>query len=120
MGYPGVSLVQKSVRARRVAIVLIIVMVIVVATPLGVTSAQVSRDNTAESRAAQATNLDRRYRVSFRLRPGEGWNGERSWSWAREALPPEESLTQSLAGRLYGMEVEMEILPSETLEFDTD
>ena len=120
MGYPGVSLVQKSVRARRVAIVLIIVMVIVVATPLGITSAQVSRDNAAESRAAQATRAwieGTEYRfVSAQAR--DGIVG--IVVVGKGSLPPEESLRQSLAGQLYGKEVEMEILPSESLKFDTD
>ena len=120
MGYPGVSLVQKSARARRAAIVLIIVMVIVVATPLGITSAQISRDNAAESRAAQATRAwieDTEYRfVSAQAK--DGIVG--IVVVGRGTLPPEESLRQSLAGQLYGMEVEMEILPSESLEFDTD
>ena len=120
MGYPGASLVQKSVRARRVAIVLIIVMVIVVATPLGITSAQISRDNAAESRAAQATRAwieGTEYRfVSAQAKDGVVG----IVVVGKGSLPPEESLRQSLAGQLYGKEVEMEILPSESLEFDTD
>ncbi len=120
MGYPGASLVQKSLRARRVAVVLIAVMVIIIATPLGLTSVQIAHDNLAESRAAQATKVwidgtDYRY-VSAEAKEGT----MRIVVVGSGALPAEEALRDSLAGRLYGMDVQMEILPSESLEFDTD
>ena len=119
LGYPGAALITKSLRARRIAIALVIIMVLVIATPLAITSNQIYRDNAAESRAADATKAwieDSEYRyVSVTAKDevvtvvvvGEG------------ALPPEEELRGELRGRLYDMKVRVEALPSQSFEFET-
>lgn len=119
MGYPGVSLAPKSPRGRRVAIALILVMVILIAVPLALTSRGVARDTTAENRASVATKAwlegtDYRYvsatandRVVTIIITGQG------------DLPPQQELKDSLAGRLYGMTVKLNAVPSERLEFET-
>jgi uncharacterized hydrophobic protein (TIGR00271 family) len=119
LGYPGAALITKSLRARRIAIALVIIMVLVIATPLAITSNQIYRDNAAESRAADATKAwieDSEYRyVSVTAKDevvtvvvvGEG------------ALPPEEELRGQLMGRLYDMKVRVEALPSQSFEFET-
>jgi uncharacterized hydrophobic protein (TIGR00271 family) len=119
MKYPYASLAPKSVRGRRVAIVLVVVMVILIAIPLGLTTRQVAQTNLAESRAATATKAWL-----------EGSNYEYvSAQVARQALeivvtgtgdlPPEQELENSLAGRLYGLKVQVRAVPSERLEFDS-
>ena len=119
MGYPGAALITKSLRARRIAIALVIIMVLVVATPLAITSNQIFRDNVAESRTSEATRSwieDSGYRYVSTVAKegvvtvvviGEG------------ALPPEEDLREELRGRLYGMKVRVEALPSQSFEFQT-
>ncbi len=120
MGYPGASFIQKSLRSRRLAVALIIVMVLLIAAPLTVTSVQIARENLAESRAAQATRAwvegtEYSY-VSVQAKDGT----VRIVIVGQGELPSQESLQDSLTGRLYGMEVKMQILPSNNLDFDTD
>jgi uncharacterized hydrophobic protein (TIGR00271 family) len=119
MGYPGASLVPKSLRGRRVGVAVIVVMVIIIALPLGLTSRGVARDTTAENRVAEATKTwlegsDYRY-VSATARDqvvsvvitGQG------------QMPPQQELEDSLNGRIYGMTVKLDTVPSERVEFDT-
>jgi len=119
MGYPGASMVPKSVRGRRVAVALIVVMVILIAIPLGLTGRQVGQANLAESRAAQATKAwvegtGYKY-VSADVR-GQTVNVVITGTGD---LPPEQSLEESLVGQLYGMDVQVHAVPSQTLEFQT-
>jgi uncharacterized hydrophobic protein (TIGR00271 family) len=119
LGYPRASLVAKSMRSRRVAIALIVIMVVLIAIPLTITSRQVTQDNLAASRAAEATKTwvegtDYRY-VSVDVRESTvniviTGNG---------SLPPQQVLEDSLAGQLYGMDVQVHAVPSQTLDFAT-
>jgi uncharacterized hydrophobic protein (TIGR00271 family) len=119
LGFPRASLISAPLRSRRTAIVIVVVMIIVIAVPLGINSAQIYQDNVAEGRASQATkawieNSDYDY-VSVTAKDelvtivvvGQG------------ALPPEEQLRSDLAGRLYGMEVRVEALPSQSFQFES-
>lgn len=119
MGYPGASLVPKSSRARRTAVALVVVMVMVIAVPLSYTSLSIFRDNSAEARAADATRT---------WIQGTGYeyvstavqNGLVNIVVAgKGAVPPEDQLKALLDGRLYGMKVHVEALPSQSFEFDT-
>ena len=119
MGYPGASLVPKSLRGRRVGVAVIVVMVIIIAVPLGISSRSLARDVTAENRVAEATKTwlegsDYRYvsattrdRVVSVVITGQG------------ELPPQQDLEDSLNGQIYGMTVKLDTVPSEHLEFDT-
>jgi uncharacterized hydrophobic protein (TIGR00271 family) len=119
MGYPGASLVPKSLRGRRVGVAVIVAMVIIIAVPLGISSRSLARDVTAENRVAEATKTwlegsDYRY-VSATTRDGVvsvviTGQGE---------LPPQQDLEDSLNGQIYGMTVKLNTVPSEHLEFDT-
>jgi uncharacterized hydrophobic protein (TIGR00271 family) len=119
MGYPGASLVPKSLRGRRVGVAVIVAMVIIIAVPLGISSRSLARDVTAENRVAEATKTwlegsDYRY-VSATTRDGVvsvviTGQGE---------LPPRQDLEESLNGQIYGMTVKLDTVPSEHLEFDT-
>ncbi len=119
MGYPGASMVQKSPRGRRLAVAIIVVMVVLVAVPLGLTSREVAQNNTAESRAAEATeawvagteyqyvSAQVREQVVYIVVTGKG------------VLPPEQTLQDDLAGQLYGMPVQVHAIPSDNFEFQT-
>jgi uncharacterized hydrophobic protein (TIGR00271 family) len=119
MGYPGASLVPKSVRGRRVAVALIVVMVILVAIPLGLTGKQVAESNLAESRAAQATKA---WVAGSGYRYVSAQVGEQAVNiviTGSGTLPSQQALEQSLAGQLYGMTVEVHAVPSQSLEFQS-
>jgi uncharacterized hydrophobic protein (TIGR00271 family) len=119
MGYPGASLVPKSVRGRRVGVALIVIMIILIAVPLGLTTRGLAQDSIAENTAADATKAwlegtDYRYvsatakdNVLNILVTGQG------------QLPPLEELQTTLDGRLYGMAVRLNTVPSEQTEFKT-
>jgi uncharacterized hydrophobic protein (TIGR00271 family) len=119
MGYPGVSMVPKSMRSRRVAIALIAVMIILIAIPLGLTGRGVAEATIAENRAAQATKAwiagtGYKY-VSTQV----GNQTVNILITGSGDLPPQQSLEQSLAGQLFGKKVQVNALPSQSLEFET-
>lgn len=119
MGYSRTSLAPQSSAGRRFAIALILGMVILVAIPLGFQSRAVARSMSAESRAADATRAwvagtqyeYRSARASQDMMTitvvGTG------------ALPPQQTLRDSLAGRLDGMTVHVDAVPAQTMEFET-
>jgi uncharacterized membrane protein len=119
MGYPGASLVPKSLRGRRVGVAVIVAMVIIIAIPLGISSRGVARDTAAENHVAEATktwlegsgyryvSATARDRVVSVVITGQG------------ELPPMQQLESSLDGQIYGMAVRLDTVPSERVEFDT-
>ncbi len=119
MGYPGVSLVPKSIRGRRVAVALIVVMVILIAIPLGLTGRGVAEASLAENRAAQAT---RAWIAGTNYKYVSTQVGDKTVNIVITGsgdLPSQQSLEQSLAGQLYGMKVQVHAVPSQNLEFET-
>jgi uncharacterized hydrophobic protein (TIGR00271 family) len=119
MGYPRVSLVPKSIRSRRVAVVLIVVMVILIAIPLGLTGRGVAEASLAENRAAQATKA---WVAGTGYKYVSAQTGDQTVNIVITGtgdLPPEQSLQESLAGQVYGMKVQVHAVPSQSLEFET-
>ena len=119
MGYPGVSLVPKSIRGRRVAVALIVVMVILIAIPLGLTGRGVAEASLAENRAAQATKA---WIAGTGYKYVSAQVGDQTVNIVITGsgdLPSQQSLEQSLAGQLYGMKVQVHAVPSQNLEFET-
>jgi uncharacterized membrane protein len=119
LGFPKASLITRPIRSRRIAIAIVVIMILVIATPLGINTSRIYQDSVAESRAAEATkawieNSEYTY-VSVAAKDevvtivvvGEG------------ALPPEEQLRADLTGQLYGKRVRVEALPSQSFEFET-
>jgi uncharacterized membrane protein len=119
LGYPKASLVEKPVRSRRMAITVVTVMVLVIATPLAFNSFRIYEDSVAENRASAAAKswiADSGYEyVSTTAKDevvrivivGEG------------TLPPEAQLQADLTDRLFGKKVQVEALPSQSFEFET-
>lgn len=119
LGFPRASLISAPLRSRRTAIVIVVVMIILIAVPLGINSAQIYRDNVAESRASQATkawietsdydyvSVTAKDQIVTIVIVGQG------------ALPPEDQLRSDLAGQLYDMQVRVEALPSQSFEFES-
>jgi uncharacterized hydrophobic protein (TIGR00271 family) len=119
MGYPRISLVPKSVGSRRIAIAVVIVMIVLIAVPLYFTGQGVFRSSLAESRSATAVkawldgtgykyvSADTRENTVYVIITGKG------------ALPPQQTLQDSLQGQLYGKTVQVNAVPSDSLEFET-
>lgn len=120
MGYPRATMSVVSSGARRTSIALVVAMLAVVAVPLGYTSYRVATQSLAEGRVAEALTdwaEGAGYRFVSSSADGDVVNavlvGEGD-------LPPEDDLRAALAGRLFGMRVHVEALPSRTVVFDTD
>jgi uncharacterized hydrophobic protein (TIGR00271 family) len=119
MGFPGASLVQKSMRGKRAAVLLIVIMVVIIAVPLGLTTRQVAQATTAESRAAAATET---WLQGSGYRYVSAQVNEQTVNivvTGNGPLPAEQELQNSLQGQLYGMSVQVHAVPSETLDFQT-
>ena len=120
MGYPWASIAGKTLRGRRKAIAIVLVMMVVVAVPLSLQSVQISREHASEGRAAEAVKAwlagtDYKY-VSATVEEG----AVSIVVVGRGDLPDSEDLRAELTGRLHGLEVRLEALPSQSLGFDTD
>jgi uncharacterized hydrophobic protein (TIGR00271 family) len=120
MGYPRAVLASSTPRIRRAAVVVVVVMVILIMVPLGLSSLKVITSNNAEERAAEATKTwlqDSDFRfisataAEQRVDVVVAGSGE---------LPPEENLVSSLKGKLYGLAVHVEAIPSTSIEFATN
>jgi hypothetical protein len=119
MGYPGASLAPKSPRAKRTAIALIVVMVILIAMPLGVNGREVAIDTTAESRAAEATR-DWLEGTGYQYVSAQARDGIVTIIVKGQGdLPLQQRLEDSLVGRLYDMKVRVSVVPTQDLEFHT-
>jgi uncharacterized hydrophobic protein (TIGR00271 family) len=119
LGYPRASLIEKPVRSRRVAVTIVTVMILVIATPLAFNSFRIYQDSVAESRASAATKswiADSGYEYVSTTAKDEA---VRIVIVGEGTLPPEAELQADLTGRLFGMKVQVEALPSQTFEFDT-
>jgi len=120
MGYPQASMVDRTSRARRIAIYVVVAMVLLIAAPLGLQTARIVRDHVSETRTATAVKTwlegsEYKYvssnaedKVVSVVILGQG------------DLPPESQLYEELAGKIYGKQVQLEVLPSQSLGFDTN
>ena len=119
MGYPSATLKTSSKRAKRTALAIVIAMILVVAVPLGVTSATVLVGNMAQTRAADAAKAwlkgsDYRY-VSATAAD----NGVNVVVAGSGTLPPSDRLAAKVKGRLFGKELHVEAVPSTSINIAT-
>ena len=118
MHYPQIALAGQSVRARRTAVALVVVLICAIAVPLALTSYEVAITNIAEQRANAAT---------------EAWlagSGYRVVSVTSEEqvqiavtgsgkLPSADALKASLQGKLFGKTVALDVIPEQRQLFPT-
>ncbi len=119
MGYPAAYHAEKSRRAKVTAIAIAVVLVLLIALPLGYTSALSIATNFAQSRSTDAVTqwLDG---SDYRLSSVEVQNGEVNIVVAGQGqLPPPGQLQDALRGRLFGMPVTLEVVPTTTSVFET-
>jgi hypothetical protein len=119
MGYSAAALQGSSSRVKRLAVAIVVVMILLIALPLGYTSFTTIRGSLAETRVASAT---------------EGWLEGSEYRFVSATaddqqvevviigsgeLPPQRALVESLQGQILGLAVQVEVLPSTTIEFET-
>ena len=119
MGYPTASLEGSSRRVRGTAVAIVLVMVVAVVAPLGLTSLEIFRDNAAEANVADETKAwltgtDYRFvsasATNVRVNVVVAGSGR---------LPGESSLVSSLQGKTFGLPVHVEAIPSTAIDFQT-
>jgi uncharacterized membrane protein len=119
MGYPQASLAMKSLRARRFAIVMVITMIILISLPLAATSYQVYKTASAEGAVAEAVNTwieGSGYRYVSTSADGQTVDAV---IVGEGPLPPDQKLQDLVGDRVFGMDVHLEALPSQTVDFAT-
>ncbi len=118
MGYPRVALVRAPIKRKRIAVVVAVAMLLVIAVPLGFQSFKVWLYSSSEAAAADATK---------QWVKGSGY--EFVSAKAGESLdivivgsgrlPAQDDLKAALDGKVYGLQVRVEVLGSQRLEFGT-
>jgi uncharacterized hydrophobic protein (TIGR00271 family) len=119
MGYPQASLAAKSLRARRVAIVIVVTMIVLISLPLAATTYQVYQSASAEGAVAGAVNTwieGSGYRYVSTSADGQTVDAV---IVGEGPLPPEQDLKDLVGDRVFGMGVHVEALPSQTVDFST-
>ena len=119
MGFPQAALAGRTPRVKGLAIALVTTMIVLIVLPLAYSSIAVFRTNGAESRAANATKewlAGSRYRLASATVADD-----RVVIVVRgSGTPPsEQALADRLRGQLFGMPVELEIVPGQIAEFET-
>ena len=119
MGYPAAALSGATPRARQVAIVTVVLMIGLVAVPLGLASRGVIRDNLVESRvteAAKSWTAGTGYRVMSVTTSDEKVSVVVTGTGA---IPAPEEIESHLNGQIYGMRVRVTAIPAQIIEFGT-
>ena len=118
MGFPRAALTGRSPRSRRVAVFVVVVLVLLIAVPLGAESYSVTVDSLAESRAAAATTawLDG---SGYRLVSSVADKDVQLVVTGEGALPNVGALEQALKGRLFGMRVTLQVVKQQRASFET-
>ncbi len=119
MGYPAAALKGAAPRIKHVAIAVVVVMIVVIAAPLGYTSFQVLSSHAAEQRVADATTAwleGSDYRLVSATTDDEQVDVVVAGSGD---LPSEATLASALKGEVFGLAVRVEAIPSTSIEFTT-
>jgi uncharacterized hydrophobic protein (TIGR00271 family) len=118
MGFPGAVLADRSPRARKAAILIVIVLALVVAVPLSAQSFKAWLVNEVENRASAATTAwlaGSDYRLVSAKTDGE----MKIVIAGQGSLPDTAKLQQSLRGQLFEQPVTLEVLPEQQTRFST-
>jgi uncharacterized hydrophobic protein (TIGR00271 family) len=120
MGYPAAALEGSSPRFKHAAIAIVVLMIALIATPLGYTSYGVLSRSFAETTVANATKSwleGSDYRFVSATADDEHVGVVIVGSGA---LPAQDALTSALKGELRGLAVKIEVVPSMLIEFETE
>jgi len=117
MGYPRTAFVGRSRRSKRVAVALVVVMFVVILVPLGVQSYTVWVERTATAAteawlegsgyALVSVEVDSANSALDIVISGSG------------TIPPTAELEKALSGKVFGLDVLLQAVPSERFELTT-
>jgi len=119
MGFPAAALSGATPRARQVAISTVLLMIALIAVPLGLASRGVIRDNLIESRvtdAAKSWTAGTGYRL---MSVTAGDDKVSVVITGTGAIPAAEAIESHLNGQIYGMRVRVTAIPAQIIEFGT-
>lgn len=119
MGYPAAALSGATPRARQVAITTVLLMIALIAVPLGLASRGVIRDNLVESRVTEAA---RTWTAGTGYRLMSVTTSDEKVSvvvTGTGAIPDPEEIESHLNGQIYGMRVRVTAVPAQVYEFAT-
>lgn len=120
MGYPRAALEGQTPRIKRTALAVVVVMIVVIMVPLGISSLKVYASHAVERVAAQQATTWLRgtgYRlVSVKLEDKRiaiviSGSGD---------VPPEQTLNSGLSKDLSGVPVHVEVVPANSIDFTTE
>jgi len=119
MGYPAAALSGATPRTRQFAITTVILMIAIIAVPLGLASRAVIRDSLVESRVTDAAKS---------WTAGTGYHLKSVTASDKMisvvvtgtgAIPAPEEIESHLKGQIYGMHVRVTAIPAQVFEFAT-
>ncbi|NTU71255.1 MAG: DUF389 domain-containing protein [Coriobacteriia bacterium] len=118
LGFPRVAMAERSPAARRVAVIVVIVLAVVISVPLGYQTYQVARTNISESRVHDAADAWLAG-TDFRVLAVSAEDDILLSVSGMGKLPSTAPLQASLMGKLGGRPVTVEYHPSETVIVQT-
>jgi Domain of unknown function (DUF389) len=121
MGYPQAAFVGKSLRSKRVALALVVLMFVVILMPLGLESYGTWIDRTAAGTAAAATETwlqGSGYSV-VSVTVDDAHSAVDVVIAGLGTIPPEADLQKALAGKVFGLDVRVEAVPTTRFQLTT-
>ncbi|MBL8415550.1 MAG: DUF389 domain-containing protein [Propionivibrio sp.] len=119
MGFPAPVLSGATPRVRQLAITTVVLMIAIIAVPLGLASRTVIRDSLVESRVTEAAK-SWTAGTGYHLKSVTANDKTVSVVVAGTgAIPAPETIESQLSGQIYGMRVRVTAIPAQIIEFGT-
>ena len=119
MGFPAPVLSTATPRVRQLAITTVVLMIAIIAVPLGLASRTVIRDSLVESRVTKAAK-SWTAGTGYHLKSVTANDKTVSVVVAGTgAIPAPEKIESQLSGQIYGMRVRVTAIPAQIIEFGT-
>ncbi len=122
LGYPKVAFVGKTHRSKRVAVALVILMFVVILAPLGYQSFTTWLDRTAAGTASAATEtwLQGSGYSLVSVKVDVAASALSIVISGSGTIPPQSELEKALAGKVFGLDVLLEAVPTERFTLRTE
>jgi uncharacterized hydrophobic protein (TIGR00271 family) len=122
MGYPQVAFVGKSHRSKRVAMVLVVFMFVAIMLPLGLQSFVTWLDHTASGSATSATEtwLEGSGYSLVSVEIDDTVSALRIVISGSGSVPSQADLEKALSGKVFGLDVLVDVVPTEQFRFKTE
>jgi hypothetical protein len=121
MGYPQAAFVGKSRRGKRVALAVVVTMFVVILVPLGVQSFTTWLDRSAAGVATAATEtwLQGSGYSLVSVKVDDAHSAVDVVIAGSGTIPPQADLQKALAGKVFGLEVLVDVVPTTRFQFTT-